>query len=177
VLPDDADGLCNAVYVDDVVDALLLAAGAEAAVGQRILVSAERPVTWHEYFRAYERALGTDSIVLMPTRDLQRATAWGRPQRLALALRREPVRTAALLAAKVALRPLRSSIREPLSRRVRKHAAPWKIWVPDGQQLALYRTQATVSIERARRVLGFEPRFDFERGMALTRDWIRWAGL
>jgi len=32
-------------------------------------------------------------------------------------------------------------------------------------------------IDRAREVLGYEPRFNFEDGMALTAAWLRWAGL
>jgi nucleoside-diphosphate-sugar epimerase len=41
VLPDQREGICNAVYVDDVVDAMILAAKNPAAVGQRFLVSGE----------------------------------------------------------------------------------------------------------------------------------------
>ncbi len=48
VLPDRGEGICNAVYVDDVVDAMILAAKNPAAVGQRFLVSGE-PITWAQF--------------------------------------------------------------------------------------------------------------------------------
>jgi nucleoside-diphosphate-sugar epimerase len=40
-----------------------------------------------------------------------------------------------------------------------------------------YRPRTAVRIEKARRLLGWEPRFDLERGMELTGRWARWANL
>ena len=177
LLPADGRGLCNAVYVDDVVDAMLASAERDAAVGERLLVSAECPVTWHEYFRAHERALGTQSIVLLPTEKLRQAERWGRPRRLGAALQREPWRTAGLLAAKVALRPLRPALKEPISRRLVNRPLPWKMLIPDAQQLSMYLARPTVRIEKARRILGYRPAFDFASGMSLMCEYIAWARL
>jgi len=58
VLVNGGDGLCNAVYVDDVVQAMLLAATAKEGAGERFLVSGPRPVTWREFYGAYEAMLG-----------------------------------------------------------------------------------------------------------------------
>jgi nucleoside-diphosphate-sugar epimerase len=33
------------------------------------------------------------------------------------------------------------------------------------------------SIDKAVRLLGYQPRFDLDRGMALTEEWARWANL
>ena len=51
VLPDQGEGICNAVYVDDVVNAMILAAKSPKAVGRRFLVSGE-PVTWAQFYEA-----------------------------------------------------------------------------------------------------------------------------
>jgi nucleoside-diphosphate-sugar epimerase len=72
VLPDDGGGLCNAVYVDGVVDALVLAAQKDEAVGERLLISGDSPVTWRQFYAAYERALGIQSVVLMATEEIHR---------------------------------------------------------------------------------------------------------
>ena len=45
VLIDGGTGLCNAVYVDDVVAGLMLAATRSEAVGEKILISGSEPVT------------------------------------------------------------------------------------------------------------------------------------
>ena len=63
VLANGGDGMCNAVYVDDVVAALLLAASRPEAVGQVFLISAESPITWKDFYAAYEDMLGFRSTV------------------------------------------------------------------------------------------------------------------
>ncbi len=42
-------------------------------------------------------------------------------------------------------------------------------------QFCVARNQ--VSIEKAQRILGYQPRFDFVAGMAETERWARWANL
>ena len=51
----EAAGLCNAVYVDDVADAVLVAAEREEAIGQDFLISGESPVTWRDFYDSYEQ--------------------------------------------------------------------------------------------------------------------------
>ena len=50
ILPDCGEGLCNAVYIDDVVDGLILAATSHKAVGERFIISGPEPVTWATFF-------------------------------------------------------------------------------------------------------------------------------
>jgi nucleoside-diphosphate-sugar epimerase len=40
-----------------------------------------------------------------------------------------------------------------------------------------FAARARVRIDKARRLLGYAPRFDLARGMGLTEAWARWAGL
>jgi hypothetical protein len=49
--------------------------------------------------------------------------------------------------------------------------------VPDETLLSLYRPKTHVRIDKARELLGYAPRFDFERGMHLTAQYLRWANL
>jgi len=177
ILPDDISGFCNAVYVDDVVDAMLRSADADGVVGEKMLVSAAEPVTWREYFHAYERILGVDSLHLTPAERFRPAGAWRRPRNALEALRREPVRTLGLLGAKATLRLLPQVLPGGVAHRVRKAAAPWRLLKPDHEQILLFRARTTVSIEKARRLLGFEPAFDFDRGMHNVEQYIAWANL
>ena len=71
VLSSEGDGLCNAVYVDDVVDALILAAKREGVVGERFLISGPEPVSWNEFFGAYAKMLGTDSLTFMSEEEIR----------------------------------------------------------------------------------------------------------
>jgi nucleoside-diphosphate-sugar epimerase len=41
----------------------------------------------------------------------------------------------------------------------------------------MFASTARVRTDKARTLLGFTPRFDLERGMAMTIAWARWANL
>ncbi len=63
VLVDAGAPPCNAVYVDDVVSALCLAASRPEAVGEAFLISAAAPVTWRDFFGAYAAMLGGAALL------------------------------------------------------------------------------------------------------------------
>jgi len=44
-------------------------------------------------------------------------------------------------------------------------------------KIAFMAAKTRVRSDKARRVLGFAPQFDFERGMRLTSAWSTWANL
>lgn len=70
VLVDEGQGCCNTVYVDDVVQAMLLAATKDEAIGEVFLISGE-PVPWGEFYGAYEKILGYKSTTSMPAAELE----------------------------------------------------------------------------------------------------------
>ena len=92
VLPGEGGGLCNAVYVDDVVGAIFSAAVSDRALGERFLVSGSNPVTWREFFRAYEHILGVESLDFLPADEIARAAASSGPSAAARRLKRDPHR-------------------------------------------------------------------------------------
>ena len=65
VLVDGGQGICNSLYVDNLVEALLIAAEHDSAVGEVFHISDASPVTWKEYIEAHARALG-DSYLPLP---------------------------------------------------------------------------------------------------------------
>jgi nucleoside-diphosphate-sugar epimerase len=44
-------------------------------------------------------------------------------------------------------------------------------------KIAFMASKTHVRIDKARRVLGFTPQFDFARGIDLTGAWAEWANL
>jgi predicted dehydrogenase/nucleoside-diphosphate-sugar epimerase len=62
VLPSGDQGVCNAVHLDDVVSALMLAATAPDAAGRRFLISGAEPVTWGEFYDAYRSMLPAGKV-------------------------------------------------------------------------------------------------------------------
>jgi len=81
-------GLLNYVYIDNLVDAILLAAEDERAVGEAFIVN-DGATTWREYFAAYARMAGKDGIPSIP---FWAAKFWLRYRNLVAALKRESTR-------------------------------------------------------------------------------------
>lgn len=179
ILPGSGEGLCNAVYIDDLVDGLLLAATKRDAIGERFLVSGPAPVTWGEFYGAFAQALGTNGPTYWPAERIA-ATTGGllnkiklvaeNPKRLAgLAMRFGPARRA--IEAGIGLLP------KTMKERVLRPSGPperklGEVFVPGSQQLALYSAKASIDGGKARRLLGYAPKFDLAAGMVPTRDYL-----
>ncbi len=66
VLIGRGDGICNAVYIDNLVDLILLALKNDAAIGHAFIGAEGRGVTWREFYGAYARMLGVPRVNAMP---------------------------------------------------------------------------------------------------------------
>jgi len=199
ILINGGDGLCNAVYVDDVISAILLAAVKEEAVGEVFLISAERPVTWRDFYGRFEEMLGVPATVSMSVAEAETYYAKRRKVKGFLEeakdiLRESPfirqriLQTSEVSAlTKVLWLPLPNQIRQSLKRRImgmdgthqpQSPSAENKLIHPlDPYMIRFYRMRTRVRIEKAKRMLGYQPAFDFKSGMELTERWARWANL
>ena len=197
-LVDGGNGFCNAVYVDDVVDSLLLAATRPDVIGERFLISGEQPVPWKAFYAALEAALEVEGTVVMPLERVREEIAKSQKQptvltRLLQAARHPEVypQLVSLPVARHFLQALRRGLSdeqwnalkanvlktEEASAFTRDQVKTKPLSLPDHSLLALYLTKTHVSISKARERLGYEPKFDLERGMDLTTRFLRWANV
>jgi nucleoside-diphosphate-sugar epimerase len=196
-LVDGGVGYCNAVYIDDVVNALILAATQPDVLGETFLISAEQPVTWKRFYNAFEAALGLYATVDVPAEELWQAVRERQRQPGALSqlmrVARHPEvfpQLTALPGVRHLLQLLRGHLSDPqwewLKSRILQDIGsgqgqpqqPGKsMHLPDATLLALYQSKTCVRISKARQYLGYVPQFDFERGMALTSRFLHWANL
>ncbi|MBZ5561430.1 MAG: NAD-dependent epimerase/dehydratase family protein [Acidobacteriia bacterium] len=88
LLFDGGRGRLNYVYIDNLVDAILLAAEDERALGEAFIVN-DGASTWREYFDAYARMAGKKKVPSIP---LWAARFWVRYRNLRAVLRHEPYR-------------------------------------------------------------------------------------
>ncbi|MBI4788023.1 MAG: NAD(P)-dependent oxidoreductase [Chloroflexi bacterium] len=66
VLMDDGSALCNPVYIDNLVDLILLATKSDAAIGQAFIGSDGVGISWREFYGAYARMLGIPRLNSLP---------------------------------------------------------------------------------------------------------------
>lgn len=152
-LPASGQGLCNAVFVDDVVKAALLASEREAAIGQAFLVSYAAPVTWGEFYGAYAQMAGRQEAVATLD-DAEFGCEWRKRYGSIPALQRYRRGLERLLIAKGLARATR-------------------LYLPDPGTRALYAAKTAVRIDKAHQRLGYAPEFGLQKGMALTAQWAR----
>jgi len=209
-LPNGGDGVCNPVYVDDVVQSMLRAATSPAAVGEVFLVSGPSAVTWREYFAAIEQMIGRPSTVAMDADEIRKRSRPPRQPRTvfgwALQVLRErpdirqrivnspllglPYRLASKLTPRGLMRAIKrrmlgESFDKPATN-PSPAAAPSTVAAPvdtrpiiypDAASLPQFTAKTRVLIDKARRLIGYDPRYDLPRGMAITSRWAKWADL
>jgi nucleoside-diphosphate-sugar epimerase len=183
VLPGRGEGLCNAVYIDDLVDGFILAATQPAAIGERFLLSGPAPVGWGEFFSAFASALGTSPPEFWPAERIAKASQ-GLIRDLKL-VARNPKNIVKIIVrwspARQALQAGIDHMPEPLKSLVMKRNSgsgsrrPGEVILPDPQQLKLYLAKAYCDNAKAGRLLGYKPRYDFASGMEPTGIYLRWA--
>jgi len=198
ILVNGGEGLCNAVYVDDVIEALLLAASQDKAVGEAFLISAEEPITWGRFFHEFEAMLGSSRTVSMTaseaiafTREFDRKQYLAHqlvellreePQLLSRILRSREVAALATLARptmrRTAMRMAKTLAGEgrdaltSVSSTNEEPIHPLDIW-----SIRRFESKVRVRIDKAKRLLGYKPAFTFDVGIQRTRQWARWANL
>ena len=205
ILVDGGTGLANPVYVDDVADAMLLAAVRDEAPGESFLIASGERVTWREFYGRFEAMLGFSATVDLSRADAKAYYASAQRRRFLLselltlvredhAMRQrlltttEPAMLLRLLrplAARPAMRPLVASLKRRLKPAGTPATAgpaasgptPKRIQPTHPKQVDFLAAKTDVSIEKAQRLLGYEPAFALDDGMALTEAYLRWAGM
>ncbi len=188
ILVNGGDGLCQPLYIDDAVEAMIAAATSPAAHGETFLVAGAQTVTWREFYGWYEAMLGGPATVSMSPdealayfkttlprlvpdtwRVLRRET---RKRETMLRSRLEPTRAgrvAVAIAERVDLLRAREAGDEARDPRPIHPLPPAK--------LSTYTSKARVRTDKLAEVLGCRPAHDLASGMAMTRSWAQWANL
>jgi nucleoside-diphosphate-sugar epimerase len=186
---DQGLGISSAVYVDDVIQAMLRAAGVPGT-GQIYMIRGPGDVTWRQLYGAYDAMLGEDSLVEMSRVEMSRARrgAWR------LALRKVVPEALSALKASPGFRaaagalPMVRAGYARFGKKLLKPAMPGParsapvlerreiLLVPE-IMIDYFSNPSIFSIEKARNELGYEPVYSLDDGMALTEQWARWANL
>ncbi|MBO0710630.1 MAG: hypothetical protein J2P47_05040 [Acetobacteraceae bacterium] len=180
ILPDHGEGLCNAVYVDDVVSAMILTTRCPEAVGERFLVLGPDRITWGVFYEELARAIAANGPRYLPAAEIARE---GSQTQKILRLAAEPARAIRRVAQSEPGRKLVQTGLSPLPSVLRRSAEDWLSspmtrWrrhthLPNASQLQFLQSRVTISSGKARRILGYAPQFDFAAGMVPTGHFLR----
>lgn len=162
-LVDHGDGRCHAVYVDHLVESILLAAITESATGRAFLVTDDCPgFQWRRFF--------TPLYELLPMANkMKSVSSTSLPNRLMARWRVQAEEWVASLAGNPA----------PLRRRLVRRSLVESIkfiqsrGIPSFWDLQKYSQDSEIDLTETRDVLGFQPAMSFDQCFADTAKWLR----
>jgi len=175
----------NALFVDNAVEAILLAIRKEAAIGEAFFVTDDE-ISWRTWYGRYAAWLGGASLVSISSQELktmlhpslaQRLRLIGQDIRFAIAL---PIWQQ--LGRSQSLGPLVNALRKRIPNNVRvrikgNQAGQNPCLFPPFGLLQVYAGRAVFSNEKAKRILGYGPLVSFDQAAQITECWARWARL
>ncbi|MDB5711484.1 MAG: oxidoreductase [Sphingomonas bacterium] len=186
---DQGEGLTSAVYVDDVIQAMLLAAAKDGS-GQTYMVRGPDNVSWRDFYGAYDAMLGLDSLVGMSRAEMNAARrgVWRSALRKVVPEALVALKASPSFRAAAGALPLVRTAYSRFGRKLIKPPAPSPakrtvatddrgiLLVPE-PMIDYFSNPSIFSIEKARNELGYQPIYSLKDGMALTEQWARWANL
>jgi len=195
-LIDEGKGACNTTYVDNLVDAIFLAIENEKAVGEAFFITDGERVTWADFIRAHV-AMMESKPALQEITEQEATTYWQQQPgnwakswrearqilvggELRQLLKRIPVMASVLSWAWRRYRDVdveaKARFRDRLAG-VSGGAAGARAakYIPDPTTLQIQTHNVFFRIDKARRILGYQPRVSFAEGIRLVEQWLRFA--
>lgn len=180
LLPDLVNAKCNAVYIDDVVDAIILSLNHDEAKNGPYLISGPEPILWKEYYEGHVGPLEKCRIT-----DKQEVPTAERLSKLTLEVINQFRQMLNGMTSPDARRYLKLFILEMLqhfklySLKVSNVSGGKVLCIsePAPAHIELLKSRTEISIEKAKNELGYAPKFGFEEGSKITVEWASWANL
>lgn len=174
-------GICNSIYIDNLVHAIFLASTCPTADGQAFLVGDDETLSWADLYRPIAAALGRDLADVPCIEYLARKASWS--ERLGRLLVAKP--TKAFLSF-FPMRWRRAATAAVSALSAAPPASPWEfVGLPSDtvepptpilEISLLHQCQYKLPHAKARRVLGYEPIVSFAEGCRRSVAWLAFAG-
>jgi nucleoside-diphosphate-sugar epimerase len=167
-------GICNTVYIDNLIYAMELAMTAEGVDGEAFFVGDREGITWFDFYRPFAEALGID-----PTQISQVAIphfTHSRKQQVMDDIRHS-----------VALQKLLASIPEDFKQKIKRavpkqnkgSTQPLPEMAPQPQPVVtemmaiLQQSEYKLPFDKAQKILGYEPVVTFQEGCRHSIAWLK----
>ena len=175
-LINEGQGICNSIYVDNLLEAIQLALTIPAADGETFLVGDRERVTWLDFYSRIASGLGLD---------LSRAARVGAPQfQAGIFDIIDGVRTSKPVQALLPVVP--GALKQAAKGAIQAVSAPprpspWRLRAAPAPDVTEEMTQLQLcSVQlpwvKAERILGYQAKISFAEGMQRSLGWMQFAG-
>lgn len=164
-----ANGLCNLLYIDDLVDFINLSILNKLAINDTFIVNGPGVLTWNQYFMLFNDALGLNTLEV--NRGLDSYDNGFKSLFL------EPIRSCAkfLLSNHYDL-VAQIYINNIFLKRVIRLFEQNLVNTHSFSNLRLFNQSAIYKAAKAERVIGFKPKFNPVKGISLSAKWLQHLG-
>ncbi|MBD1847796.1 NAD(P)-dependent oxidoreductase [Cyanobacteria bacterium FACHB-63] len=168
----DGNGICNSVYVDNLVHAMQLAMSAKDADGEAFFVGDRELVTWFDFYRPFAEAFGINPTHI-PRLAAPKFTRSWKQRQLDLFWNSEVVQRALTL--------IPNDFKQALKREIFKsnrceeqpvQAVVKSLPVVTQMMAELQQSQYKLPFAKAEKILGYEPIVTFEEGCRRSLEWL-----
>lgn len=177
---DKGRGMCNAVYVGNVVDLCLTCLTNPKADGEAFIAADAAVGNWYEFFSPLMEMMGMNpkSFPSIPLKD----GAW---RTFRLAWKKHLWSVNAQLVKKIDAEEMAGNAKKAkllyrlprkLLRQVR-NIVTYRLPVMAPAQMAIYNQHKAIDVRKNKEVLGFEPRYTVKQGQEITKQWLSWSDL
>jgi len=175
-LINDGQGICNSIYVDNLIEAIRLALSVPQADRQVFLVGDRERVTWRDFYQHLAVGLGRDLSCVQRLDPPLFET--GLSESLNGLRVSKPVQALLPLVPSSLKQAVKGAIKgvneSPLP-------SPWSFLVKPGPQVteefsALHQCSVQLPSTKAETILGYQPILSFAEGMRRSLGWLRFAG-
>jgi len=171
-LVDRGRGICNTVYVDNLIHAIRLALTVTAADGEAFFVGDRERVTWYDFYQPFAEVFGVDLTQLPPATVSQLSHTW---QERAI----DSVRNSELVQKTLNLVPdefkqqLKRSFRPQPDRPIGESTSAVRSQPGVSEMMAiLQRSPYQLPVTKAQQILGYEPIISVREGCCRSIEWL-----
>ena len=161
------DGWCNPIYIDDLIQGLLLCAEKKEAVGQTFILSGENVITWNDYFQTYNELGGLPEIKVSNKANIYLKTLLSYPLKWSLKLGRKYFEKT--------LFDIYQEMQRKYPGLTRKMDSLFRGSIQP-EEFKFFAQKSKFSIRKAHSFLGYKPQYTFEKGIAITARWLKHHG-
>jgi 2-alkyl-3-oxoalkanoate reductase len=176
-LVNDGDAICNGIYVDNLIQAIELALEVPTAAGETFLVGDAETVTWRKFYQRMADGIGVSMDTVrsiappgFPRSFKSRVADWVAVPALQKVMPLVPRR------AKRLTKLMLTNWHEPAS------GNAWQLpghppVVMTEEMALLQQCRWTLSSQKAKTLLGYQPEVTFDAAMQRSLAWLRFTGL
>lgn len=164
ILPEVDDGLCNGIYIDDVVKSFVAAAELPHGDAGRYIISGPQPFPWNQMLSAYAEACGA-RVERQPGEPFSFSSmpSLSRPSLFSRLTRRAGAKAASLVG---------SSRLQQIRRRIVAMQPGHRIWRPASDNPLLFRSKGVAQTDKMQSQL-FVPEIAAEEGLRRTCAYLK----